>query len=750
MAAVARTCLALVTVLAGVALPLRAQVPTLEGVPAPLVPPRPLTRQDLDRREALAEYGLGMLCEREDRLIEALRAFEKAARLNPQAAPVFKALVPLYLAMERGDDALRAARKVLDLDPADYQAWYVYARQLRAAGRRQEAITALGRGLACAGVQDRPDLCLQMHHELGSLQERAGNYGEAAAALGEAAKLLERPDAAAELGDLQPDDVKTRAADVYERIGQVCVKAHRLDDAVVAFRKAQAKCPAGAGRLGLNLARVCTEQGKPAEALTNLDAYLRLLPQDAEPYEMKIALLQKLGRSAETVAWLEQAAANDARNVGLKLLLARECGRAGQEARAEQLYRDLAEHSPTPEVYRGLFGLYKASSRLGPARALDLINRTLEQARKKQKELVNNPAPAQARAILAALQDDDELGKLLLRAAVARAESAPGLQPEMLHLLAVLAEHSRLDDEAERFYRRALEGATPESEAAVYGGLLRVLWHARKFEEIVRACEAGLKTAQATNRVLFHSELSRALARLGKLDEAVAQADDSVRLAADADRLMLRQLRVRILVQAGRGERAEAECKALLKECTDPGDQQDVHYLLSNVYSTAGNYPAAVEHLQWILKADAANATACNDLGYLWADQGQNLEEAEKLIRKALDLDRQQRKARPGAGADAGPDNAAYVDSLGWVLFRRGRYEEALQELERAVKLPEGDDPVLWEHLGDVCYRLHQTARAQSAWREAIHLYEEGRRRDRDQRYQDLRHKLEQLEADTP
>ena len=60
-----------------------------------------------------------------------------------------------------------------------------------------------------------------------------------------------------------------------------------------------------------------------------------------------------------------------------------------------------------------------------------------------------------------------------------------------------------------------------------------------------------------------------------------------------------------------------------------------------------------------------------NDLGYLYADQGKNLEKAEAMIRKAVQEE---------------PDNCAYLDSLGWVLFKRGKVKEAVEPLEKAVK----------------------------------------------------------------
>ena len=59
-----------------------------------------------------------------------------------------------------------------------------------------------------------------------------------------------------------------------------------------------------------------------------------------------------------------------------------------------------------------------------------------------------------------------------------------------------------------------------------------------------------------------------------------------------------------------------------------------------------------------------------NDLGYLYADQGKNLEKARKMIQKAV---------------DAEPENAAYLDSLGWVLFKLGNYKEAISWLTKAT-----------------------------------------------------------------
>ena len=95
-----------------------------------------------------------------------------------------------------------------------------------------------------------------------------------------------------------------------------------------------------------------------------------------------------------------------------------------------------------------------------------------------------------------------------------------------------------------------------------------------------------------------------------------------------------------------------------------------------------------------------------NYLGYSWIDQGINLDEGMKMIRRAVE----QRS-----------DDGYIVDSLGWVYYRTGDYAEALKHLERAVEL-KPDDPTINDHLGDVYWRLGRTLEAIFQWSHARDL----------------------------
>src|SRR5262249_6873709 len=125
--------------------------------------------------------------------------------------------------------------------------------------------------------------------------------------------------------------------------------------------------------------------------------------------------------------------------------------------------------------------------------------------------------------------------------------------------------------------------------------------------------------------------------------------------------------------------------------------------------------------LKLLLGADPGNPTYLNDLGYIWADQGINLAESEKLIRKALEEDRKFRK-KAGLKGEDDKDNAAYLDSLGWVLFKQGKAKEAKPYLLQAAKDREGQHTEILDHLGDVHMALGEKAEAVAVWKKAVEV----------------------------
>ncbi len=105
------------------------------------------------------------------------------------------------------------------------------------------------------------------------------------------------------------------------------------------------------------------------------------------------------------------------------------------------------------------------------------------------------------------------------------------------------------------------------------------------------------------------------------------------------------------------------------------------------------------------LELDPKNHAAANALGYLWADNNQNLQEALDLINKAV---------------AAQPENPAYLDSLGWVYYRLGRLEDALKQLRRSAELLKEPDAVVFDHLAEVLDKLGRRDEAIASLKKAL------------------------------
>jgi tetratricopeptide (TPR) repeat protein len=707
------------------------------------LPLRPSTKQELNRREALKLYALGILNQKQDQLLAAMHAFEQALQLDPDAPAVHKALIPLYLAFDKRNDAIASCKKALDLSPQDFEVWFWYAKQLRTEEKTAEAMLALEKALNCPGLDTRTDLHFRILAQLGDLQEKAGQIQPAAVSFAKSASVLEQS-----LQDLPSDpaleeEIRAQMAVFYEKSGNLFVNASAYEPALASFVNAQRAYPRAAARLNLNLAAVCRAQKRFEDALQFVDAYLKYLPADLHPYELKADLLTHLKREDQILPWLENAVGLDRHNLDLQLFLGQQYRALQKPVEARQVLLELAAKSPKPHVYKELLHLYTTEPAFGIETAVQVINTTFARAKEKNASATSRE---QAQAIIQVLRKDPDLSARLVKSAHTQLRPNTALEFETLNLFAVLADEANQCPEAESFFRAALKTVPADREGLLYGGLFRVLWKTHKYQKVIHLSRDGLVNAAPANRLLFRTHLARALAQQGNFDDALIEADEALRLATDNSRLALQGLRIRILTMADRLDDAEKACRQLLERHTDDADISEIRHILSNVYSAGKNFSKSEEQLKLILKTDPSNATAYNDLGYLWADQGKNLDEAEKYIRKALELDRELSQSPFGAEPRAHQDNAAFVDSLGWVLFQRGELEESRKELERATNLPGGNDPVIWSHLGDTYSRLRQPDNARSAWQSALRLYQQ-RVRKKDQAYQELEQKLRQLDT---
>jgi len=126
-------------------------------------------------------------------------------------------------------------------------------------------------------------------------------------------------------------------------------------------------------------------------------------------------------------------------------------------------------------------------------------------------------------------------------------------------------------------------------------------------------------------------------------------------------------------------------------------------YARSMAAEQLGDLATMERDLRTIITNHPDNTTALNALGYTLANRTERYTEAYELISRALELQ---------------PDEPAILDSMGWVLYRQGRYEEALEYLTRAYA--EFPDAEVAAHLGEVLWVSGNTEAATSIWRGAL------------------------------
>jgi tetratricopeptide (TPR) repeat protein len=152
-------------------------------------------------------------------------------------------------------------------------------------------------------------------------------------------------------------------------------------------------------------------------------------------------------------------------------------------------------------------------------------------------------------------------------------------------------------------------------------------------------------------------------------------------------------------------DRAEDFIKQAIE--SDP-DNPRYYFRLGVVYDKWNKKEASMATMRKVIELDPKHANALNYLGYTYADLGKNLDEAERLIKEAL-------KYKPNDG---------YItDSLGWVYYKKGEYEKALQYLKKAVEIVP-DDPIMLEHVGDAYLKLNNKSRALEYYKKSLQYKE--------------------------
>ncbi|HQR07381.1 MAG TPA: tetratricopeptide repeat protein [Gemmatales bacterium] len=206
------------------------------------------------------------------------------------------------------------------------------------------------------------------------------------------------------------------------------------------------------------------------------------------------------------------------------------------------------------------------------------------------------------------------------------------------------------------------------------------------------------------------NELIRAVMQQGKFDDAQKLLDTLLkRVEADgfsaAGKNMVLGTKAQFLTYKGDLKDAIKVYELMIDETDKDERKERLREVIGNLEADAGNVDKAYEILSAQLKKKPDQAGINNDLGYILASHDRKLDEAERMIRKAVELE---------------PENSSFLDSMAWVLYKQKKYKEAKEFMLKAVAQERGKNTELMEHLGDIQVALGQKDEAKKAYEAAL------------------------------
>ncbi len=481
---------------------------------------------------------------------------------------------------------------------------------------------------------------------------------------------------AEELGRRLVED-HPRESGAYLALGGVLELERRPDEAEKLYRRALKDQPEDP-RLYEALARVAQARGREDEEISLLERQLELAPGEPSALARLVQIHIVRQDWPKAIARVEELVRYQPENVPAQIQLGSLYLQQGLLDAAIETFEGVVLEPSLPPEMRSEVRLRLGATYLRASRMDDAIA-SFDAIAKDAQEPAEHRAMAQAQ--LGALYVQQRRPQEAI-AALAPLDGAPGLAPAT---------------QAQVGYFLALAHALAGDSARAIELLERI-------------------PAESAQYVDAQLSLMRVLEDAERYTDAIAALD---RVIARSDEIEYKMRRAELLQRAGDLPAAEALMQELIERHRDR--RATLYYELGVIYMNAGDEARALGALQRALQLEADNPAVLNFIGYTWADNGERLDEAERMIRRAV---------------ATRPEDGMIVDSLGWVLYKQGlahqkagrekqaqaAFSGALRELERAQALIDPDDATVARHLGDVYRTLDRLEEALRAYEHALGL----------------------------
>jgi len=683
----------------------KPQSAVFEDHAQPLDPYQPRDERAQDRIQASAHFSMARIHFQRENYSHALRNFQRAYRYDRSASSALQDIVSLAIELDQVDVAGRYAMIAISEYPLEPVLVRQLAMYLTEEMQFPQAIALHEAAMQAEQPtkQDATTVLLQL--EMGRLYMLTEQHQKAADCFEVVRDSLSHPEKYRLTERLQKI-VLGKPDLTYSLLAEGFLAAIRTDKAEEMFRQAD-KVEPDPHQLALNLARITAARGQYPVAMDHLEQYLQSNSTAGgnRAYKLLKLLLNKLRFDPQQVRnefleRLQQKHAKQPDNTALGYFLANHYLKNGQFELAESVLSVAIKHEPTVEGFQSLVKLnYQLKN-------YDALLSLFEQAQTQMGTL-----DTLHRQLVSIAADDTAVAQLVQRAQQ-QIDKNHGLSVGAGLAVGLLTSLTSQHEISDSMFEYTLQ-VSPNTRTLRYMEWARQLILTERFATAADVLQRALKEKQnGTSKALCYYYLTTALEMVGETDQALTAADEAIRL--DDTSILMHSRRPWILYHSGR----TAEAEQAYAEIIDRFDQQqstttrellrDARFMLSNLNVMKKEYGHAEEWLEQVLDEFPNDVGAMNDLGYLYADQSKHLRRSLRMVQRAVEKE---------------PDNLAYRDSLGWTLFRLGKYDEARDQLESATG-GQDTDGVILDHLGDVYRVLNQSEKAVQSWRKAVAAFE--------------------------
>ena len=547
--------------------------------------------------------------------------------------------------------------------------------------------------------------------------------------------------------------IDSTAATLYNSLAHNLISLNRIAEAGEAARKAVRLEPRAPAHRWLLFDTLAKGQRDTTLATAQLEAITRLKPADFRAYAHLLQIYAARRQRQEVLRTLDRAAAVPTSNIRFDLLIADGYQRLNLPLRAAGIYRRILHRDPEQvQIWNRLGDLtlaegdtLKAASiyRSGLAHFRHRLNKTTITLWKKLISIYDRHNHLEA-LISETPLDTLFLDRLSIHLpqSIPRSDAESGLDtlrfqhtealldrlmeelPDRHDLLgrkgSLLLSMDRPDEARESFFR----AISVKSDPMYRLGVAHTYLSQRDWDPAIGILNGLFGETPADSdlyaRIVFD------LGRTYRLSNRPKQARQVYNLAVNArpDDLRFRLEFGRTYLAEKDWEAAIPELESLLSRLEDDTELlEDVLFDLGHSYERSGRFENAVAVFQRLLARAPDNHQALNYLGYMFAEKGVRLGEAEHYIQRALKVD---------------PKNGAYLDSMGWVYFQQQRYSDAMRFLKLALKAEESrlnkietafrtadqleNLSIILDHVGDAARALGNIHEALEHWRRAADL----------------------------